>query len=101
MSAPDRTPNPPRAVVLYESADDVLSKAPLHYRDHRARVDEFHARGALLMIGPFGDPATQGSMAVFASRGDAQEFVDGDPFVLQGVVRSYDIRDWQEILSPP
>ena len=38
-------------VLLYTSADDVLSKAPAHFPAHRARLEEFHARGALLAVG--------------------------------------------------
>jgi uncharacterized protein YciI len=83
-----------KAVVLYTSADDVASKAPLHFPAHRARLDEFEARGELLMVGTFGDPQAQGSMAIFGSRDGAEAFVAGDPFVLNGVVASYEIRDW-------
>jgi hypothetical protein len=89
----------PKFVVLYESAADVGSKAPAHFPAHKARLDEFHARGDLLLVGPFGDPQTEGSMAVFASRAAAEEFVAGDPFVSNGVVRAWQIRQWNEILG--
>jgi uncharacterized protein len=87
-------------VVLYESADDVLSRAPAHFPAHRARLDEFHARGDILMVGTFGDPQEQGSMAIFPTREAAEAFVAGDPFVLEGVVRRHEIREWNEILTP-
>jgi hypothetical protein len=32
-------------VLFYESADDVLEKAPLHFAAHSERGQEFHARG--------------------------------------------------------
>jgi len=86
-------------VMLYESADDVASKAPPHFPAHKARLDEFHARGDLLMVGTFGDPQTQGSMAIFRTREAAEEFVRDDPFILNGVVKSYEIRDWNEALT--
>jgi uncharacterized protein len=88
-----------RYVLLYASADDVMSKAPAHFPAHSARIAEFHERGDLLMVGTFGDPQTQGSMAIFASREAAEEFVRDDPFVINGVVRSYEIREWNEILA--
>lgn len=84
-------------VLLYESADDVLAKAPAHFDVHMARGNEFHERGLLLMYGPFGDPQEEGSMAVFTSREAAEEFVKGDPFVLNGVVRDWQIREWDEV----
>ena len=83
-----------KAVVLYTSADDVLSKAPAHFPAHRARLDEFEARGELLLVGTFGDPQAEGSMAVFSERAAAEAFVREDPFVLNGVVSGYEIRDW-------
>lgn len=83
-----------KAVVLYESADDVLVRAPAHFPAHRARLDEFEAAGTLLLVGTFGDPQAQGSMAIFSTREAAEAFVAGDPFVREGVVRSYEIRDW-------
>jgi uncharacterized protein YciI len=88
-----------KAVVLYESADDVGAKAPIHFPAHFARIQEFQARGDILLVGTFGDPQTEGSMGVFPTRAAAEAFVEGDPFVLEGVVRSWQIRDWNEILG--
>ena len=87
----------PKAVVLYTSAPDVMTTAPLHYAAHKARVDAFHARGDLLAIGTFADPR-EGAMAVFRSRMAAESFVADDPFVLEGVVTHHEIKDWSETL---
>jgi hypothetical protein len=87
-------------VLLYESADDVLAKAPLCFAEHSARGQEFHEGGSLIAYGPFGNPQEEGSMAVFTSREAAEEFAREDPFVLNGVVRSWTIRDWNEAFLP-
>ena len=87
-------------VLLYESADDVLEKAPAHYPAHSARLDAFHRDGTLLMVGPFGDPQREGSMAIFTSREAAEDFIADDPFVLNGVVSGWEIREWAEALAP-
>jgi len=86
---------------VYESADDVAAKAPPHFPAHLARLREFHARGELLIVGTFEDPQTQGSMGIFQSRKAAEEFIAGDPFVLNGVIRAHEIRGWNEILTEP
>ena len=83
-------------VLFYESADDVLAKAPAHFDAHVARGSDFYDQGSLLLYGPFGDPQQEGSMAVFTSREAAEEFASGDPFVLNGVVRKWQIREWDE-----
>ena len=87
-------------VLFYDSADDVLAKAPAHFPAHSARVDDFRARGELLIAGTFANPQEEGSMAIFTSRDAAEEFVAGDPFVLNGVVRNWEIREWNEVLAP-
>ncbi len=89
-----------KAVVFYESADDVLAKAPAHFPAHRARWQEFAARGELLMVGPFANAQEDGAMAVFTTRAAAEEFVRGDPFVLHGLVRKWTIREWNEAIVP-
>jgi uncharacterized protein len=86
-------------VLFYESADDVASKAPAHFPAHSARLDEFHARGTLEMVGTFGDPQQEGSMSIFTTRDAAEEFAGGDPFVLNGVVRNWYVREWDEVLT--
>jgi uncharacterized protein YciI len=87
-------------VLFYEPAEDVMSRAPEHFPAHSERIGEFHARGDILMVGTFGDPQREGSMAIFPTREAAEEFVAGDPFVLNGVVRRHELREWNEVLAP-
>ena len=86
-------------VVIYESADDVREKAPIYFAEHQARWKQYSDRGELLMIGTFSD--LSGSMAIFTTRDAAEEFVKGDPFVLHGVVRRFEIKEWNEALGGP
>lgn len=86
-----------KAVLLYRSAPDVLTKAPLHFAAHEARVDAFHRAGDLLAVGTWADPR-EGAMAVFRTRDAAERFVADDPFVTNGVVASWEIKDWNETL---
>jgi uncharacterized protein YciI len=50
------------------------------------------------MAGPYGMPPA-GALGVFTSREAAQEFVAGDPFVVNGVVGKYTLHDWNEVLA--
>jgi hypothetical protein len=86
-------------VVLYGPAAD-LAQAREYFPDHRAWYGKFHDRGLLLMIGPFADAGAPGAMAVFTTREAAEEFVAGDPFVVNGVVRDWAVREWNEALVP-
>jgi uncharacterized protein YciI len=83
-------------VLFYSSAPDVAAKAPPVFPAHKAHCQAYQARGELLMVGTFENPQADGSMAVFTSRAAAEEFAAADPFVLQGVVSSYQIKGWNE-----
>ncbi len=86
-----------KTVMLYEVTAEGLAKAREHFPAHRARIDEFHQRGLLLMVGVFANPM-EGAMGIFSSREAAEEFIHGDPFVIQGVVAKWTLRDWNEAL---
>lgn len=88
-------------VMTYRSVDDFLPLAQQHFPAHAERLHEFHGRGVLLMVGTFDEPMNGDAMAIFTSREAAEEFVAGDPFVLNGVVASWSIRPWDEILQRP
>ena len=83
-------------VMHYELAPDGLPKAAANFQAHRARLDEFHARGVLLMAGPLGSPP-EGAMGVFTTREAAEDFIRGDPFVLNGVVGKWRVIEWNEV----
>lgn len=52
------------------------------------------------MIGPFTDPPAGSAMGIFATRAAAEAFVAADPFVSQGIVTRFTIREWNEVLRP-
>ena len=86
-------------VVFYETAEGFLDKVADHFEAHSARWGEYASAGTLLMIGPFSDPS-RGAMGVFTTREAAESFVEGDPFVLHGLVARWRIEEWNEVLFP-
>src|SRR5262245_630463 len=88
-----------RDVLLYTTADGGLAKAMEVFPRHEAHMKPFIEDGRLTAIGTFGDPQAQGSMAIFTTREAAEAFAAEDPFVLEGVVGSYEIRDWNDALT--
>jgi uncharacterized protein YciI len=85
-------------VLFYDLADGAQALAQEHHPAHRARLDAFHERGLLLMVGTFTD-LPLGAMAVFTSRGAVEEFMADDPFVRHGVVAEPRVREWNEVLA--
>lgn len=85
-------------VPFYELAADALPRVPEHFPAHQERLLEFAGRGVLLSVGTFADEPV-GAMAVFTTREAVDEFMAGDPFVLNGVVGAHRVREWDEILQ--
>jgi uncharacterized protein len=84
-------------LLFYRSGPDVKDKAPLHFAAHQSRWAGYRDAGTLLMIGTYSD--LSGALAVFRTREAAEEFATGDPFVLNGVVESWEIVEWREALA--
>ena len=82
-------------VSLYTVADASLIRSV--YPRHRAYVDEFAAGGGISQIGIFGNPVDEGAMCVFRTRGAADAFLAGDPFVTEGVVSPSPVREWDPL----
>jgi uncharacterized protein YciI len=80
-------------VALYDMADGALSKVMAHFPAHRALLEEFHKRGVLVAAGPLGNPP-EGAMAIFTTREAAEEFVNADPFVTNGLVAKWRVIEW-------
>jgi len=91
-----------KTIMRYETSPEGAAKAPQFFAEHRKRLDEFHARGVLLMAGPVmgEDGKPEGALGIFTSREAAEEFVRDDPFVLNGVAMRWSLRDWREVLAP-
>ena len=86
-------------VVKYEVAPDGMAKAGELFPEHQKLWGTFSEAGTLLAIGPMADP-TQGALGIFTTREAAEAFVADDPFVSGGVVASWEILEWNEVLLP-
>ena len=84
-----------KTVVIGESSGKSMEVIMAVYPRHKLVVDKFIARGEVIGIGPFTD---RGNMAIFKTRAAAEEFVKEDPFILEGIVKSFAIRDWDDNL---
>jgi uncharacterized protein YciI len=82
-----------KAVVIGEASGASMDAIMAVYPRHKAVVDAFIERGDVIGIGPFAD---MGNMAIFRTREAAEAFVQQDPFVLEGLVKSVVIRDWND-----
>ncbi|HEX3763478.1 MAG TPA: SRPBCC domain-containing protein [Kofleriaceae bacterium] len=84
-------------LMIYETTPEGLTKAREHLPAHRDRLDQFQARGTLLMAGPAMD-GTGRAFGVFTTREAAEEFIAGDPFIVHQVVARSTVVEWSEVL---
>jgi len=86
-----------KIVVIGEPSGATMQQIMAIYPKHKAIVDQYVARGDVIGIGPFDN---LGNMAIFRTREAAESFVSQDPFILEGLVKSYVIREWNDSLIP-
>lgn len=79
-------------ISFYDVAPTALPKLKEHFPAHRARLEEFHARGVLIAAGPLGNPPAS-ALGIFTSREAAEEFIQGDPFVINALV-TWRVLEW-------
>ena len=86
-----------KAVVIGESSGATMESVMKVYPRHKIVVDKYISKGDVIGIGPFND---RGNMAIFKTREAAEQFVTEDPFILEGLVKSFVIRDWNDTMLP-
>jgi uncharacterized protein YciI len=85
-------------ILFYDTADDYITRrAPLRSA-HLGLAKEAFARGDLVLAGALADPP---DMAVLVFRTDeaARAFAAKDPYVLNGAVKSWRVRQWTTVLG--
>lgn len=86
-----------KAVVIGESSGATMETIMAVYPRHKIVVDKYVQMGVVIGIGPFDD---RGNMAIFKTRAAAEQFVTEDPFILEGLVKSFVIHDWADKMLP-
>ena len=85
-----------KTVIIGEGAGATMETIMSVYPRHKLVVDRYIRSGDVIGIGPFGDRS--GNMAIFKTRAAAEQFVTEDPFILEGLIKSFVIRDWDDSL---
>ena len=86
-----------KVVLIGESSGASIDEIMAAYPRHKKVVDEFVDKGVIYGIGPF---SGGGNMAIFKTKKDAEDFAKVDPFILEGLIKSYVIKDWGDSLLP-
>lgn len=87
-------------MLTYLLAPDYTEKRGEFREEHLALADKFFKKGVLLMGGALSRP-TDKAVLIFRSQGvdDAEEFVKTDPYVKNGLVKSWELREWEVVVG--
>lgn len=86
------------ALLFYDYVADVAERRIPLRAAHLSILEELHSQRKLLLAGAYGDPL-DGAALVFTDRETAERFVERDPYVANGLVTSYRIRDWNVVVG--
>jgi len=89
-----------RWVLIYELVDEYLERRAALRFEHLELARAAHDRGELLLAGALADPYDR-ALLVFAgeSADVAEAFALTDPYVINGLVTSWTVRQWNEVLQ--
>jgi uncharacterized protein YciI len=88
-------------LLFYDVVDDYVTRRAAFRADHLALAQGYADRGELVLGGALEDPI-DGAVLLF--RGDspaaAERFAAADPYVRNGIVRSWRVRPWRTVVGP-
>jgi YCII-related domain. len=87
-------------LLFYEVADDYIARRVQFRNEHLAKAWAASDRGELVLGGALANPP---DAAILLFRGDspevAESFAKSDPYVLNGVVKRWHVREWTTVVG--
>ena len=86
--------------LLYDLVDDYLERRGEFRSEHLRLAGAANERGELILAGAFADPADTALLVwKVDDRSVVESFVQADPYVTNGLVKSWRIREWTVVLG--
>jgi uncharacterized protein len=88
-------------LLIYDVADDYVERRAAYRAEHLALAWQAADRGELVVGGALTDPVDT-AILLFrgASPAVAERFVAVDPYVKNGLVKSWRVREWTTVVGP-
>lgn len=86
--------------LIYEVVDDYIDRRVAFRQAHLHLASAAHERGELVMAGAFADPPDK-ALIVFRGKDSdtAESFARNDPYVLNGLVKRWEVRAWTVVVG--
>jgi uncharacterized protein YciI len=87
-------------ILFYDYVENVVERREPHREAHLALVGTYVDRGELVLAGAYADPV-DGAALVFKvdNKVKIEEFVGRDPYVANGLVAGWRIREWTVVVG--
>ena len=88
--------------LMYELVDDYLTRRAAFREQHLKMANELKARGEIVLGGAFADPPDRALLIFNAGdRSVAENFARNDPYVINGLVKRWEVRAWTVVIGNP
>ncbi|RPH74446.1 hypothetical protein EHM76_03565 [bacterium] len=86
--------------LRYYLIDDYLSKRVQFRDDHLNLALAAQSRGELILAGALTDPVDE-ALLIFRveNQSTIEEFIKNDPYVINGLVKKWEIRNWTVVIG--
>jgi uncharacterized protein YciI len=87
-------------ILLYEVIDDYINKRASFREEHLRIANEAVEKGQLLLGGAFDNPV-DGAALVFRTddRSIVEDFAKNDPYVKNGLITNWKVREWTVVIG--
>ncbi len=87
----------PHYILFYDLVEDYLTRRGPLREQHLGLARQARARGDLVLAGALANPV-DGAVLVFRSGEAAEAFAQADPYVLNGLVTNWRVREWTAVV---
>ncbi len=86
--------------LIYELVDDYIARRGTFREEHLKLARESNARGELMLGGAFAEPPDKALLVFRAEdRSLPESFARHDPYVINGLVKRWDVRPWTVVVG--
>lgn len=87
-------------LLFYELVEDYATRRADFRKSHLEKAWAASDRGELVLAGALADPMDAGVLLFKGETPDvAQAFAKADPYVVNGLVRSWKVREWMTVVG--
>jgi uncharacterized protein YciI len=90
---------PPHFMLIYDLAPDYLQRRAQYRDEHLALAWKAADAGEMVLGGALDEPAEQAFVLFRGSREVALRFAAADPYVKNGLVKSFRVRQWHTVVG--